>query len=32
LRPSTAELELLVGFLRQLAGATEQLIETAARP
>jgi DNA-binding MarR family transcriptional regulator len=31
-RYSTAELELLVGFLRQLADATEQLIEAAARP
>jgi hypothetical protein len=29
-RYSTAELELLVGFLRQLADATEQLIEAAA--
>jgi hypothetical protein len=31
-RYSTAELELLVGFLRQLADATEQLIDAAARP
>jgi hypothetical protein len=29
-RYSTAELELLVGFPRQLAEATEQLIEAAA--
>jgi len=31
-RYSTAELELLVGFLRQLADATEQLIDATARP
>jgi hypothetical protein len=31
-RYSTAELELLVGFLRLLADATDQLIEAAARP
>ena len=31
-RYSTAELELLVGFLRQLTNATEQLIDAAARP
>jgi DNA-binding MarR family transcriptional regulator len=30
-RYSTAELELLVGFMRQLAEATEQLIQATAR-